>query len=89
MKAISTVATKREMVLPTFLLFTVVVATICTGVSGNPVHSVAPKLTPGESDSYFWFRTEDGHYIKAFLTGGPRKDPRANEENIKFYLSTP
>ena len=86
---ISIVAKKREMALPTFLFCTVVVATICTGVSSSPVNSVAPKLTRGESDSYFWFRTEDGHYIKAFLTGGPRQDPRANEENIKFYLSAP
>ena len=76
------------MALPTFLLCSVVLATVFASVSSNPVQPIASALTSGQNNSYFWFQTEDGRYIKAFLEGGPRQDPKANEENIRFYLST-
>lgn len=38
--------------------------------------------------SYIWYPTPDGGYVKAYLEGGPRFDPKASESDIKFYLFT-
>ena len=48
-----------------------------------------PQPKRGNSQAYnstfFWWPSANGSYIKAYLQGGPRVDPRVAETSVKFY----
>jgi len=68
-----------------FLLCCLAILAIANGVQSNPLSIFT--LSKGENP-FFWYRTEDGQLIKAYLAGGPRLSPAATDADIKFQLRT-
>ena len=68
-----------------FLLCILAAATFRWEVEASPLFDQEAQCN---NCSYIWHPTPEGGYVKAYLEGGPRFDPKASESDIKFYLFT-
>jgi len=62
-----------------------IICSVIPAVESIPINPV-PLLRSFKSSTFFWYPTENGGVVPAFLEGGPKT--KANENEIKFYLYT-